>query len=225
MYGGTYMKGDYTWSNISVKEKVGLSAGGGGGGGGIRYYTLCIHLASTDNKKPPINHAERFLTLGNHFSKYKHKFFKKDFLFSAFLMYELCQGSVRLRYFRLKQLAFFQEFFIGGGGGVKSVVLLIFLLFSDQILKRDKVSEGEGNCSRGASPAPLWRKAGATQVMLHFRMTFSQWKFPELLGWRICQQFLKSVLLSKSRSLTVSPDGRLPEAFLQKGVSVIQGHL
>ena len=37
-------RGSYTWSNSSVKEKVGLSAGGGGGGGliggEIRYSLL-----------------------------------------------------------------------------------------------------------------------------------------------------------------------------------------
>ena len=32
------MRGEYTWSNRSVKERVGLSAGGiYAGGGGIRY--------------------------------------------------------------------------------------------------------------------------------------------------------------------------------------------
>ena len=29
--GGAYMRGGYTWSKTSVKEKEGLSAGGGGG--------------------------------------------------------------------------------------------------------------------------------------------------------------------------------------------------
>ena len=42
MRGGAYARGTYTWSNTSVKEKVGLSAEGpiAGGGGAYRRNTV-----------------------------------------------------------------------------------------------------------------------------------------------------------------------------------------
>ena len=45
MCGGAYMRGAYTWSNTSVKEKVGLSVGGLYAGGGAyrrRNTVFCV---------------------------------------------------------------------------------------------------------------------------------------------------------------------------------------